>query len=161
MATNDDDTRIRLARDDEALAIAEISRDTIEAGLPWRWRAPQIARFIESERHNVIVAEGGGRMQGFAVMGYKEHEAYLALLAVTEDARRAGLARRLLAWLLKTADVAGIATLNVELREDNVAALRLYEEAGFLEHHRRVGGYYGKVDQICMRLALRPQEAST
>lgn len=152
--------QIRLARAVEAEAIALLSRDTIEAGLPWRWRAPEVLRFIQSERHNVIVAPLDGVLLGFAVMSYNDVDAYLALLAVAPQARRTGLARRLLGWLLKTADVAGIATLNVELREDNVAALRLYEEAGFVEHKRKAGGYYGRVNQVCMRLTLRPQETS-
>ena len=151
---------IRLARPEEAQAIALLSRDTIEAGLPWRWQAAEITRFINSERHNVIVAPSEAELLGFAVMSYNERDAYLALLAVAPAARRTGLARRLLGWLLKTAEVAGIATLSVELREDNLAALRLYEEAGFVEHNRKAGGYYGRVNQVCMRLALRPPESS-
>ena len=151
---------IRLARAEEAQAIALLSRDTIEAGLPWRWREPEITRFIQSERHNVIVAPSEGGLMGFAVMSYSDRDAYLALLAVATAARRTGLARRLLGWLLKTADVAGIASLSVELREDNLAALRLYEDAGFFEHARKIGGYYGRIDQVCMRLALRPPESS-
>lgn len=157
---DDSDARIRLGIGADAIAIAELSRDTIEAGLPWRWRVPEIARFIASERHNVIVADANDRLRGFAIMGYNERDAYLALLAVVPEARRTGLARRLLGWLLKTADVAGIATMNVELREDNLAAQRLYEEAGFVVHNRKIGGYYGRVNQICMRLALRPTESS-
>ena len=153
-------TRIRLARPQDADAIAELSRDTIEAGLPWRWQAGEILRFIESERHNVIVAADGPVMLGFAAMSYAETEAYLALLAVVPDRRRGGLARGLLGWLLKTADVAGIATLTVELREDNLAAMRLYEEAGFVQIRRKEGGYYGRVNQVCMRLTLRPTETS-
>jgi ribosomal-protein-alanine N-acetyltransferase len=153
-------TTIRLARPGDAEALALLSRDTIEAGLPWRWRPPRIAGFIGSERHNVIVAETEAGQQGFAVMSYDDSDAYLALLAVAPWARRTGVARRLLGWLLKTADVAGIATLSVELREDNLAAQRLYEEAGFTITERRVGGYYGRVNQLLMRLALRPRETS-
>lgn len=151
-------TTIRLARRADAEELAALSRDTIEAGLPWRWRPARIEAFIASARHNIIVAEKQGRRLGFAVMGYDDSEAYLALLAVAPEARRGGIARQMLAWLLKTADVAGIATLSVELREDNSAAQRLYEEAGFVLHDRKIGGYYGRVNQIRMRLALRPQE---
>ena len=51
---------IRLADLAEAGAIATLSRDTIEAGLPWRWQPNDIIRFIRSARHNVIVAEEAG-----------------------------------------------------------------------------------------------------
>jgi ribosomal protein S18 acetylase RimI-like enzyme len=55
--------------------------------------------------------------------------------------------------------VAGIATVKVDLREDNIAAWRLYEEAGFVEAGRKSGAYYGRVNQVSMRLTLRPSEA--
>ena len=146
---------IRLAHCAEADTIAELSRDSIEVELPWRWRAPEIARFIKSDRHNVIVAEREGSFGGFAVMGYQESDAYLALLAVLPAARRAGLARRMLDWLLKTADIAGIARVSVDMREDNLAARTLYEQAGFTLEKRTALGYYGRVDQISLRLTLR------
>lgn len=151
---------IRLARDEDAEAIARLSRDTIESGLPWRWRAPAIRDLIASARHNVIVAESADEVNGFAAMSYGDADAYLALLAVAPAARRTGMARQLLGWLLRTADVAGTAVLRVDLREDNLAARRLYEDAGFVECGRKPGGYYGRVDQVSMRLTLRPAEAS-
>ena len=154
-------TPIRLASLEDAGEIARLSRDTIEAGLPWRWQPAAIERFIESAHHNVIVAGGCDTLLGFAVMSYHEADAYLALLAVAPAARRGGLARRLLSWLLKTGDVAGLSTVKVDLREDNIAALRLYEEAGFVESGRKAGGYYGRVNQVSMRLALRPPESAT
>jgi ribosomal-protein-alanine N-acetyltransferase len=154
-------TPIRLATAGDAGAIALLSRDTIEAGLPWRWQTPEIDRFIRSDRHNVIVSEADNILMGFAVMGYHETDAYLALLAVAPMARRGGLARRLLSWLLKTGDVAGIANITVDLREDNIAAQRLYEEAGFVEFARKTGAYYGRVNQVSMRLAMRPPETTT
>jgi ribosomal-protein-alanine N-acetyltransferase len=108
----------------------------------------------------VIVAGQVDPPLGFAVMSYNDRDAYLALLAVAPAARRTGLARRLLSWLLKTADVAGMASITVDLREDNLAALRLYDESGFVEMSRKAGGYYGRVNQVSMRLAMRPPEAS-
>ena len=120
---------IRLAGLDETEAIAHLSRDTIEAGLPWRWQPADIERFMRSTRHNVIVAEetalnlalpapgtpdspggpcapaaqspppevrNGKVMSGFAVMGYGDNDAYLALLSVKPEWRRR--TRRYSAW---------------------------------------------------------------
>ena len=148
-------TQVRFAEIGEAETIAKLSRDTIEVGLPWRWQPIEIERFIESSRHNVIVAHEAGFLVGFAVMGYGDEDAYLALLAVLPSHRRHGVARKLLAWLLKTADVAGIKTVSVELREDNLAARDLYLGAGFADHSRKTGGYYGRVNQVRMRYQLR------
>ena len=169
---------IRLAGLSEAEAIAKLSRDTIEAGLPWRWQPNDIIRFIRSARHNVIVAEDAPLpgypaastlesaqdfalasesrvMSGFAVMGYGDNEAYLALLSVRPEWRRKGIARSMAAWLLKCADVAGVKRVDVELRADNHAAYTLYQTMGFAEIARKPGGYYGTVTQVRMRLRLR------
>jgi [ribosomal protein S18]-alanine N-acetyltransferase len=164
---------IRLAALAEAESIATLSRDTIEAGLPWRWQPTDIVRFIRSGRHNVIVAEESAPfaaplanadstldaesrvMSGFAVMGYGDNEAYLALLSVKPEWRRKGVARSMAQWLIKCADVAGIKRIDVELRADNHNAYTLYQKLGFAEIARKPGGYYGTITQVRMRLRLR------
>jgi ribosomal-protein-alanine N-acetyltransferase len=153
--------RIRLAREGDAPLLAGMSRDTIEKNLPWRYREPEMLRFMRSPRYNVIVAEVPGIednrvITGFAVMGYSENDAYLALLATDPMRRRQGIARQMLDWLLKTAETAGAEAVSVELREDNSAAQRLYEQRGFMPAGTRTGGYYGVVNQNRMRLQLRP-----
>src|ERR1700685_3891575 len=123
---------IRLARAADAPVLAALSRDTIEAGLPWRYREPEMLRFMRSPRYNVIVAESAEMIAGFAVMGYGEVDAYLALLAVDKAQRRRGNTRQLVACLLKTADIAGTESISVELREDNTIAHGLYGSLGFV-----------------------------
>lgn len=148
--------RVRLASITDAPLLAALSRDTIESGLPWRYREPEMLRFIRSPRYNVIVADAAdGSLAGFAVMGYGENDAYLALLAVPPPQRRRGIARQMLEWLLRTAEVAGAENVDVELREDNPAAHRLYESLGFAVAGRRTGAYFGVVNQTRMRLVLR------
>ena len=152
---------IRLALEADAPMLAALSRDTIEAGLPWRYREPEMLRFMRSPRYNVIVAAvpgiaGTGPVAGFAVMGYGDTEAYLALLAVSPSMRERRIGRQMLEWLIATADVAGVETISVELREDNAVARKLYENLGFVPTGPRPGGYYGVVNQNRMRLRLRP-----
>lgn len=173
---------IRLAELAEAETISHLSRDTIEAGLPWRWQPADIERFMRSTRHNVIVAEetpldpappdltapdaalllpvppvlrDGKVMSGFAVMGYGDNDAYLALLSVKPEWRRRSIARTMVQWLMKCAEVGGVKRVDVELRADNVAALALYQSMQFAEIARKPGGYYGTVTQVRMRRVLR------
>jgi ribosomal-protein-alanine N-acetyltransferase len=168
---------IRLAEMGEAEAISHLSRDTIEAGLPWRWQPADIERFMRSTRHNVIVAEetpidtapidpaafgparpdlhNGKVMSGFAVMGYGDNDAYLALLSVKPEWRRRSIARAMVQWLMKCAEVGGVKRVDVELRADNSAALALYQSLQFAEIARKPGGYYGTVTQVRMRRVLR------
>lgn len=153
--------RIRIAAEGDARMLSVMSRDTIEEGLPWRYREPEMLRFIRSPRYNVIIADDEDGVAGFAVMGYGENDAYLALLAVIPPARRRGYAGNMLDWLLKTAGVAGVEAVTVELREDNTVAHHLYESRGFTVTGRRAGGYYGVVNQNRMRLQLRDPAASS
>ena len=158
---------IRLAEMAEAESISHLSRDTIEAGLPWRWQPADIERFMRSTRHNVIVAEetaldptqpdvrDGKVMSGFAVMGYGDNDAYLALLSVKPEWRRRSIARAMVQWLMKCAEVGGVKRVDVELRADNAAALALYKSLSFTEIARKPGGYYGTVTQVRMRRVLR------
>ena len=161
----------------EAESISHLSRDTIEAGLPWRWQPADIERFMRSTRHNVIVAEEapidtaphdpaafgparpdlhyGKVMSGFAVMGYGDNDAYLALLSVKPEWRRRSIARAMVQWLMKCAEVGGVKRVDVELRADNGAALALYQSLQFAEIARKPGGYYGTVTQVRMRRVLR------
>ena len=173
---------IRLAEMAEAESISHLSRDTIEAGLPWRWQPADIERFMRSTRHNVIVAEetsldtpppdatspdpelrhsaqpalrDGQVRSGCAVRGYGDNDAYLALLSVRPEWRRRSIARAMVEWLMKCAEVGGVKRVDVELRADNSAALALYQSLQFTEIARKPGGYYGTVTQVRMRRVLR------
>ncbi len=81
-------------------------------------------------------------------------------LGVAPVARRHGAARVLLADLFARARAQGVATLTLEVAEDNRAALRLYQTIGF----ERVGsrpGYYRRpnghsVDAHLLRRAMLP-----
>ena len=68
---------IRLARIDDALRIAEMSRDHIESGLGWAWTPSRIAREIKAINANVIVTVEGGELVGFAIMRYFDGSQYV------------------------------------------------------------------------------------
>lgn len=148
---------IRLARASDASLIAALSRDTIEAGLPWRWVEARVLACINDANHNVIVAEqrdaAGAVFVGFGIMQYLDEHAHLSLLAVDPAKRHQGTGRALLDWLMRCAEVAGAAKVKLELKAINSDALRFYERAGFRELSLRPGGYYGIADQ---RVMARP-----
>ena len=90
---------ISLARGIDALAIAQMSRQRIEDGLPWRWTPERVARNLDRANANAIVGRIDGELAGFALMAYGEHEAHLLLMAVTAPRARQGVGSRLLRWL--------------------------------------------------------------
>src|SRR4051812_44160989 len=75
MAAMQAHAEIRLAAPDDAHAIAAMSRDYIEVGLPWGWRAERIARAIRDPETNVAVVGPPGAVTGFGIMTYRAEDA--------------------------------------------------------------------------------------
>lgn len=128
----------------QATAMAELSRDLIEAGLAWRYVPARIAALIADPDCVALVACDGqrhDRVLGFAVMQFGDEHAHLVLLCVRPERQRRGIGRRLLDWLLESAQVAGIVSVGLELRADNAGALAFYRRLGFVET-QWVDGYY-------------------
>jgi ribosomal-protein-alanine N-acetyltransferase len=146
---------LRLARAEDAAVMASMSRDFIEAGLGWRY-SPQRMRRLMGERDTVaLVACDATAVRGFAVMHFGDERAHLVLLCVQPAQRRRGVGRRLLGWLLQSAEVAGIESVHLELRADNRDALAFYGRLGFQETAVVSGYYEGRVAARRMVRMLR------
>lgn len=131
-----------LAQPTEALEIARLTRDLIEDGLPWSWTPERIERLIRAPETVVLVARSGPHVAGFGVMQYDAREAHLILLAVAPRWRRNAIGSRLLEWLEKSARVAGLAHVDLEVRARNRAARQFYEAHGY-QMRDYVPRYYG------------------
>jgi ribosomal protein S18 acetylase RimI-like enzyme len=143
------------ARPGDAQALAVMSRDLIEAGLGWVYRTERFARLITHDETVALVARANDRPVGFAVMEFGDDRAHLIVLAVAPSHQRNGIARRMIAWLLKSAVTAGMTSVHVELRADNEPAFALYRSLGFSETLRVPGYYRGRETAIRMIRMLR------
>ncbi|MEP7083642.1 MAG: GNAT family N-acetyltransferase [Betaproteobacteria bacterium] len=139
---------IGFARRDDAQRIAEMSRDSIEYGLGWKWTTGRIVRCLADAATNVIVARESGELIGFAIMQYKDDEAHLLLFAVAAAHRRSGVGSTLLSWLETTALTAGIGLISLEARTRNAAARAFYSRHGYHEIATVPGMYRGREDGI-------------
>jgi ribosomal protein S18 acetylase RimI-like enzyme len=146
---------IRLATAVDALAIADMSRQYIEYGLGWSWTPTRIAAAITDQSTNVAVIDQPDGVLGFGIMHYAERSAHLALLAVDPAQRRRGIAARLVAWLEKSADTAGIERIRVEARADNPAAVAFYQKLGYVQIDRLARYYRGVLDAVRFEKTLR------
>lgn len=149
------DVAIRLASVADAVAIAAMSRDYIEHGLPWRWVPGRVAGCVRDPATNVAVVGEPGTVRAFGIMSYAEDDAHLLLLAVRSDSRRQGLASALLLWLETVARSAGAGRIRVEARRDNIAARNLYSEHGYHECSIRKAMYSGVLDGVRLEKWLR------
>ena len=135
------DQTFRLARLCEAERIALMSRDLIEHGLTWRWTPHRVAASIRAPDVNVLVACKDQRLVGFAIMRYANDDAHLDLLAVAPRYQRAGVGRKLVAWLEECAVVAGIFSIALEVRAGNHVARNFYSKLGY-QPVRELPRYY-------------------
>ncbi|MEZ5229242.1 MAG: ribosomal protein S18-alanine N-acetyltransferase [Acidimicrobiales bacterium] len=94
-----------------------------------------------AERH-WLVAMAGERVVGFGGMMLVGDEAHLMNIATDPAQRRRGLARQLLMQLIADVVERGARHLTLEVRTDNVAALRLYDRFGLVSAGERKD-YYG------------------
>ena len=133
--------------------MAEMSRRLIETGLAWRYTPRRMAALIGDADTVALVAHDGAGIHGFAVMQFGDLRAHLALLCVQPALQQRGIGRRMVEWLLASARVAGIATIQLELRADNVDALAFYLRLGFTETELASGYYEGRI--AARRMALR------
>src|SRR4029079_3688108 len=102
---------LRFARRSEAPALALMSRDLVEAGLGWHYRADRIRQLID-DVDSVALAEGDGqRIAGFAIMSFGDEHAHLVLLAVRATHQRRGIARRMTEWLRESGATASMSAI--------------------------------------------------
>ncbi|MDR3474405.1 MAG: GNAT family N-acetyltransferase [Devosia sp.] len=82
-------------------------------------------------------------------------EAEILTFAVTPEARRQGIGRRMLAATMMRAAEAGAVSLFLEVDVANDAARRLYEAVGFVSVGTRRGYYEDGSDAQVMRASLQ------
>ncbi len=121
------------------------------------WSASEIAELMGSPGAFALVAEDAGPA-AFILCRAVAGEAEILTLAVEPAARRRGLARALVEAAAGVARIAGAEAMFLEVADDNVAAIGLYEAAGFDRAGLRRGYYdrgpQGYVDALVMRLDL-------
>ena len=108
---------------------------------------------------DVLVAELGHEVVGYAVLRVVGTTGDVQRIAVRPDVRRRGIARRLLAALLERGRQRGCEEMLLEVAVGNEPAINLYESAGFTVIARRPRYYRSGADALVLRRAL--EESST
>lgn len=145
---------LRLADRADAFEIATLSRELIEPGVGWCWTPPRVTHSIRCSDTIVLTARAARELVGFAIMDFDTDEAHLSLIAVRPAKQRAGVGRRLLQWLEKSARVAGIFVIHLEVRASRDGALAFYGRLGYRPIGRISGYYRGLEDAIRMSRRL-------
>lgn len=146
---------VRLAALTDVPAIASMSREYIEDGLPGVWGYERVAEALADPETNVVVVGPPGAVIAFGIMSYADEEAHLLLFAVRPTLRRKGFGSTLLRWLEAVAREGGAKSIRVEAREDNAAGRCFYRAHGYEEREIRKGMYYNLADGVRMEKWLR------
>jgi ribosomal-protein-alanine N-acetyltransferase len=143
---------LRGARSADAAVVAEIEK--LCFSVPWSLE--EILReFKENELAHYIVGTDDRRVVSYAGLWAVLNEGHITNVAVHPDFRGRGLGAATIGELVgRTRRKAGLTDFTLEVRASNVAALRLYRNAGFREEGRR-RGYYTEPTEDAVIMWLR------
>lgn len=117
----------------------------------------QIATLLEDYNCLSFVAEENGEIVGFIIGDLRLERNALAGHILTIDVsakhRRKGIGKRLLHELERVFRERHIGACQLEVREDNAQALKLYRKAGYKEIGE-LQNYYGNAHGLCMKKKL-------
>lgn len=161
-------TTIRQARLEDEPRLRDIDTATWTAGVSPAPPPPADAAFFgeRTAPADVLVAETGGVIAGFAALGRSVHLAShshvleIRGLAVHPACQRGGVGRRLVEACIEQARSRGARKLSLRVLGDNVAARLLYESCGFTaegilrEEFFLDGRYVDDVLMACMLTAV-------
>ena len=144
---------IRAARRDDVDADAALQRRAFSDP----WSANSFRALFGNQLVHFAVAEDAitGVVLGYVVAWFVVDEAEIANLAVSDQARRAGIGARLLDHAVGAAEQRQCRVVFLEVRESNAAARALYASRGFEVAGRR-SKYYRKPveDALVLRRGL-------
>ncbi|MCG3721163.1 GNAT family N-acetyltransferase [Vibrio cincinnatiensis] len=93
----------------------------------------QMKRFLHSSHSVIFVADSGDELAGYALLLFHQGTQLSRLysIAVKPDFRGRRIAQTLVEQCERAALDQGFTTLRLEVREDNIAAIKLYERMGY------------------------------
>lgn len=107
------------------------------------WSLDSIQKMFVTERYYNLIAKQGEVLVGYIGMKTVLDEADITNVAVHPAWRRQKIGKKLLQSLLRKAVQQRICQIFLEVRESNIAAQKLYAQAGFINVDKRKN-YYEK-----------------
>lgn len=142
---------LRLATQSDLPALAALE----QACFSHPWSEKSLAGTLGSGRALFLAAEDAGEIVGYLGMEYVLDEGSITNVAVFPAHRRQGIADALIKELLRRAKALGLATVTLEVRAGNAAAIALYQKNGFVPVGRRKNYYTAPTeDAILMTVSL-------
>lgn len=135
----------------DAAAIAALHTASFARG----WSEQEVEGLMTDRHVFAHRAMLGANMTGFILSRVIEDEAEILSVAVAGNKRGRGLARTMLNLHLRRLAGLGARTVFLEVDENNTAAIRLYDRAGFRRISRRANYYPAADGTAAAALVLR------
>jgi [ribosomal protein S18]-alanine N-acetyltransferase len=95
------------------------------------WPKDEFEEHMDGSEAGALVAEGDGRLAGYACYQIEDHKLHLTNLAVDDAFRRKSVAKQVLSHILDLARDRDCELIFLEVRISNEAARCFYEASGF------------------------------
>lgn len=135
--------RLRAASLEDVASLAAFE-EVVFADEPNRISPRQWRYLVARGDDATVVAEGGDELLGVLVLSFRTGGRGLRIysLGVHPRARRRGVARVLMDYAIRYAELNQLEVMRLEVRADNRAAIELYRAFGF-QPVARLANYYG------------------
>ncbi len=146
----------RLAKSTDITALNALEQQLFEGD---KISPRQMKRFLHSDQAAIFVADSGEELAGYALLLFHQGTQLSRLysIAVKPDFRGRRIAQNLVEQCERTALDQGSTTLRLEVREDNIAAINLYEKLGYNTLKLLIHYYDDLCDGRRMQKRLTPQ----
>lgn len=121
--------RIREMREEDLIQVEQIERQNFSRP----WSEQDFRDFLVREDAVFLTALLNGEVAGYIGFYGIPDEGDITNVSVDDRFRRLGIGRALVLALIDRAAGRGIGTIFLEVRDSNEAAIRLYEQAGFVQ----------------------------
>ncbi|NVJ98762.1 MAG: ribosomal protein S18-alanine N-acetyltransferase [Alphaproteobacteria bacterium] len=122
------------------------------------WKAGDFRDIVEMQGVHVFVAQQGEEPIGFGVIRLVCDEAELITIAVEPQRQKCGAGAAIIKKIISFLKALKAEKFFLEVREDNKAAIKLYEANGFENIGRRAGYYQtlsgSRKDALCFALII-------
>lgn len=130
------------------IQIREMQIDDLEQVMPIEqenfsvpWTETGFFTFLIRSDAMFLVAEEEGAILGYCGVLLVLDEGDITNVSVKKSRRREGIGKKLVEALIQKTVREGVSVLHLEVRESNEAAIRLYEEMGFVRDGLRKNYY--------------------
>jgi ribosomal-protein-alanine N-acetyltransferase len=130
-------TAVRRALESDIPVIQRLETEAFE----FTWDEKTFLRELGRDNGVTVVTESDGEVMGAALLVWAETEVQLNSLVISSEYRGRGIARTLLGQMMAWCRSAGLEWFTLEVKWDNLPALRLYRHFGFVTTARRKGYY--------------------